>query len=101
MNIAPESENRSIGKLEGHYLRNKAGQTYLACEDMNFMWTRQQVKDFRILWEEGRSLDELARYFRRSQEEILILALDLGVKNKIKPRKGGLIGEMPFLQEKH
>lgn len=101
MSIALESENRSIGRLESHYLRNKAGQTYLACEEMNFVWTRQQVKDFRILWGEGRDLDELARYFRRSQEEILILALDLGVKNKIKPRKGGLIGEMPILQEKH
>ena len=101
MNIALESENRSIGKLESYYLRNKAGQTYLACEDMNFMWTRQQVKDFRILWDEGRNIDELARYFGRPQEEILIIALDLGMKNRIKPRKGGLLGEMPIMQEKY
>lgn len=97
MNQALEMENRSLGKMEARYLRNKAGQSYLACENLDFVWSKQQVNDFKLLWKEGRNIDELARYFRRPQEEILILALDLGMKNRIGPRKGGLIGEMPNL----
>lgn len=88
-------EENALRKLEWQYLKNKAGQTYLACEDFNFLWTKEEIFDFDCLWAEGKRLDELSRYFGRPQEEILILALDRGTKGRIGPRKGGLIGEMP------
>ena len=91
MNAVPDNK-RAIGQLEAAYLRNKCGQSYIACEDLDFIWTKEEVFDFECRWDDGASLKELARYFRRSQEEILILALDLGLKERIRPRQGGLMG---------
>lgn len=90
MNVA--DTNMVIGKLESRYLKNKAGETYLALEELNFQWTKQEVKDFNYLWQEGRTLEEMAGYFKRTQEEVLLLALDQGMNGKIQPREGGLIG---------
>lgn len=65
---------------------------HIALEELNFVWTRQEIKDFIYLWQEGRTLQELARYFKRTQAEILVLALDQAIEGEIKPRKGGLLG---------
>jgi len=86
------SENISISKLEAAYMKNKAGQTYIACEYLDFQWTKEEVKEFGILWREGRTLYEIARFFKRTPEEVLILALDRGMSGYIEPRRGGLIG---------
>lgn len=87
-------ENRIISKIESHYLKNKFRETYIALEELNFSWTKEELFDFECMWDEGATLDELAEYFERTPEEILILALDRGMKGKIKPRKGGLIGAL-------
>jgi len=60
---------------------------------INFFWSEKEVSDFDYLWNEGRTLKELANYFKRKPEEVLLLALDRGMLEKIKPRSGGLIGE--------
>lgn len=66
---------------------------HVACEELNFIWAENEVSEFEQLWREGRTLLELARYFKRRQEEVLLLALDRAMFGKIKPRNGGLIGE--------
>ncbi len=81
-----------VKSMETRYLRNKAGQTYIACEDLNFVWAKTEIEEFNQLWKEGKRLDEMSRHFRRSQEEILLLALDQGMLERIGPRQGGLIG---------
>lgn len=73
-------------------LKNANSQTYIACEDLDFIWTEEEVFDFQCQWADGVTLEDLVQYFGRTQEEILILALDLGLKGKVRPRKGGLIG---------
>lgn len=85
-------EDRAIKNIEKRYLTNRAGSSYIACEDFDFRWNKDELSEFSYLWQEGRSLQELAGYFQRQQEEILLLALDLGSRGKIKMRKGGLIG---------
>lgn len=84
-------ENRAIKQIERQFKNTR--KTYLACEDLDFSWTKQEVMDFGYLWREGRTLDEMARYFKRTPEEILILALDRAKSGYIEPRKGGLLGE--------
>ncbi len=84
-------EKRAIRQLERRYLNSKR-KTYLACEEMDFSWTKQQVLDFVYLWEEGQTLINIANYLKRAQEEVLLLALDQATHGVIKPRKGGLIG---------
>lgn len=100
MNFTSQAQKIAAGKLEERYLKNRAGESYIAGEDFDFLWSKEEVFDFDCLWAEGKRLDELARYFGRPQEEILILALDRGTKGRIGPRKGGLIGEMPNVREK-
>ncbi len=91
MNALPYNQKAS-NQLERAYLKNKHGQSYIACENLEFLWTKEEVNDFKRQWRHGASLQELSQYFNRTQEEVLILALDLGMKKRIHPRRGGLIG---------
>lgn len=84
-------EEKAIKQVARMHFK-KTGQTYVACEQMDFLWSKEEVFDFECMWHEGRTLDEMARYFKRTQEEILLLAVDRGTKGKIKQRKGGIIG---------
>jgi len=67
---------------------------YVVLEDLDFVWTKDDVNEFECLWVEGWTLEQLTEYFKRSQEEILTLALDRARLGGIKPRAGGLIGEV-------
>lgn len=93
MNAATlQKENNTIGKIEKRYLKNKFGQTYIACEDLDFHWTKEEVFDFECMWYEGKTLLEIAEYFNRPDMEILLLAADRADLGRIKPREGGLLG---------
>lgn len=85
-------DDHIVKSMESRYLKNKSGQTYIACEDLDFSWTKAEIAEFVLMWREGLRLDEMARHFNRPQEEILILALDRGMNEVIEPRQGGLIG---------
>lgn len=102
MSLSAVSANENaLRKLEWQYLKNRAGQSYIAGEDFDYIWTEEEVFDFDCLWAEGKRLDELSRYFNRPPEEILILALDRGTKGRIGPRKGGILGEMPRVRDEN
>ncbi len=85
-------DDHIVKSMESRYLKNKAGQTYIACEDLDFSWTKAEMAEFVLMWREGKRLDEMSRHFNRPPEELLILALDRGMNEKIGPRQGGLIG---------
>lgn len=85
-------DDHVVKNLESRYLKYNPRETYVACQDLDFLWTKSQLKEFESHWNEGRKLDEMSRYFQRSPEELLILALDRALIGRIKPRKGGLIG---------
>lgn len=61
---------------------------YVACEDYNFLWTEDEVFDFDCQWNEGKTLKEIAEYFKRPQIEVLFLALDRAEQGLIKPLEG-------------
>lgn len=94
MNLARQldTERRAISKLEANYLKNKAGQTYIACEDFDFIWTNEEVFDLECMWMEGASLEQMANHFKRTEAEVLILLIDRSSMKRLKPRKGGLFG---------
>ena len=94
-------DNNAVKLLERQYLKNRYGESYIACEDLDFIWTNDEVEEFDLMWMAGKTLLEISSYFKRTQEEVLILALDRGTKKKINPRKGGLLGEVSYLQRKH
>lgn len=87
-----EVHNKEKKKLENLYMKNKRNNVYIALEELNFHWDRGQVEEFDQCWNDGYSIIELADYFKRTQEEIGLLIIDRSLKDKIKPRKGGLFG---------
>jgi len=68
--------------------------TYIALEDMNFLWSHNQVREFDELWKRGYSIRYIAEYFHRKPIEVLLLALDRAEKGKIEERKNGIWGEI-------
>ncbi|MCM3110652.1 hypothetical protein [Lederbergia lenta] len=93
MNAALKKDNQVVTSLEKRYLKNRFGNTYVALQEMNFLWSKEEVFDFDCQWREGKTLEEIATYFDRPQEEVLLLALDRALAEEIEPRMGGLIGE--------
>lgn len=92
MSVAVRAEDGAISRLENAYLFNDQGQTYIACERFDFLWTKDDVKDFQRLWEEGCSIQKLSQRFNRSQEEVALLVIDRASRGRIKPRKNGIFG---------
>jgi hypothetical protein len=66
---------------------------YIACGDYDFSWKQEQVKLAALYWDEGMPLPEIAAKFRRRQEEVLLLMVDLSAQGKIRGRPGGILGE--------
>lgn len=79
-------------KLERQHMRKINRNTYIALEELNHNWDLKDVHEFQRLWDSGISIIELSAHFGRSQEELGVLILDRALKDKIKPRKGGLFG---------
>ena len=65
---------------------------YIALEDLNFDWALKDIQKFDHLWNEGKSLQEIARILKRPQDEIVVIILDRARKGKIQKRKNGIFG---------
>jgi hypothetical protein len=66
---------------------------YIACVDYDFSWRQEQVKRAVAYWEQGMPLLEIAAKFKRRQEEVLLLLVDLATQGEITGRPGGILGE--------
>jgi hypothetical protein len=66
---------------------------YIACGDYDFSWKQEHLKLAALYWNEGMSLPEIAAKFKRRQEEVLLLMVDLSAQGKIRGRAGGILGE--------
>lgn len=92
MSAAVRTEEGAISRLENAYLFNKQGQTYIACDGFDFLWTKDDVRDFQKMWREGDSIQEMSLHFNRPQEEVALLVIDRASRGRIKPRKNGIFG---------
>ncbi|MGC4378288.1 hypothetical protein WD019_15370 [Fictibacillus sp. Mic-4] len=81
-------EAKTITELEKTYLTRP--KTYIACEDMDFGWSEQEVLDFDEMWQDGCSLEFIAKRFDRDIDEVALLLIDRARKRKCKPRKHGI-----------
>lgn len=70
--------------------RTPKEQLYIACEELDFSWYKNEIDTVRKAWEEGLPLWEIADKLHRTQEEVLILLLDL----KIEKRAGWVYGKV-------
>ena len=69
-----------------------SGCPYIACEDYDFTWSKDEMKNFRQMWREGIPLREIAIRLRRHINEVAILVIDQAEKGYIKSRPGGVFG---------
>jgi hypothetical protein len=60
---------------------------YVAGMDIDYTWTSREKQIFKQLYNDGRTLSEVSRYLKRSQADVLILALDMQEKGQLKPGK--------------
>ncbi len=67
---------------------------YMACENCDFVWTEKQLQEFRLQWASGVSIQQMARYFDRDADEVIILAIDQAQHEEIHPRPGGILGAL-------
>jgi len=63
---------------------------YIALEDLNLDWKREQVYVFDQLWIEGYSLEYISKKFNREIDEVAILVMDRCRKEFIQPRNNGI-----------
>lgn len=92
MGRALRAENRTVTSLEIAYLTERRKKTYIACEELNFLWCETEVNELIEMWKKGKSGQEIAEYFDREPDEVALLIFDLSRNRKIKPRKRGLMG---------
>jgi hypothetical protein len=72
-------------------MKNERLSTYVALEELNFVWSKKEVKDFEYLWKKGHSIEDISNYFDRDIDEVALLVMDRARKNKVKPRGSGVM----------
>lgn len=85
------AEAQAIRGLERRYMTESRKSIYIACENLNFVWDIQDVREFDLKWREMRKqgmttleiTKELAEYFGRDQDEVAILAMDRARRGRI------------------
>lgn len=61
-------------------------------EERKFIWEDAELREFREMWEQGDSVNEMAKRFRCKEIDIAMLVLDQAEKKLIRSRPTGLIG---------
>lgn len=56
-------------------------------EDAKFMWSKKELKRFKLLWEQGLGIYEIAEWMNEEPDDIALLVIDQAQKEIIKRRK--------------
>lgn len=60
--------------------------------DVNFLFKMKEMERFMELWNDGESLQDIAKEIKRKPFEIALLIIDLDLRGLIMPRKKGIFG---------
>ena len=66
--------------------------TYIALEDLDFMWSDADVETAKRMWDDGISLDSIAETTKREHDEVALLIMDLARKEMVILRTSGFEG---------
>ena len=86
-----KNESIAIKSIHNSIMKDDNKSLYIACEDIEFKWNIHQVREFDQLWRRGikagrassELIKDLAKFFKRSTEEVAILVIDRGMKGRI------------------
>ena len=87
-----EQENKTISRMELAYMKKERVDTYIALEELDFVWCRREIEQFRAMWRAGYDIWKIAKLLGRSHHDVVMLAYDQHMKGKIKARNGGIFG---------
>lgn len=65
---------------------------YFALEDLDLSFTRAEVAQVVLWWNQGVSIGEMADRLGRDPDEIAVLVMDLARKGGVRARAGGAWG---------
>ncbi|MEH7667149.1 sugar ABC transporter substrate-binding protein [Bacillus sp. JJ689] len=70
-----------LGEVGDKNIRNKKKKeippyVYIALEEVNFIWNKEDIERFKILWMKRLGIEEISNKLRRHQIEIATLILD-------------------------
>lgn len=85
-------ENSTISSLEKAYMKHGRTNTYIALEEIDFIWCTREIEQFRAMWRAGYDIWKIAKLLGRSHHDVVMLAYDQHLKGKIKARNGGIFG---------
>jgi len=67
----------------------------IACDDMDLSWYPAEQAEVIRLWQRGCPLEDIAKKVqRKDMDEVTVFIIHLARKRKIKPRPGGVFGEL-------
>lgn len=85
--VQPEEKSSFREKLK----RKPKEPLYRPLESLDLTFYHDEVKLFIQLWKEGKSITEIREIMDRdTEEELIVLLMDLSMKNRIRPRAIGL-----------
>jgi len=67
---------------------------YIACEEIDFIWTKKEVLEIEKLWREGYDIRVIAEIVKRDCDEVSLLIFDRAKKGKIRPISTGIFGKL-------
>lgn len=84
-------EKWAASRIEGRYLQKARKSLYIACEELDYFWSVKEVLEFEMAFKykknEGKNqfeiINELAEYFGRDPDEVLILFVDRARKGRL------------------
>ena len=86
------AENMTISGIERSYMKNKRVDTYIALEELDFVWCTREIEQFRAMWRAGYDIWKIAKLLGRSHHDVVMLAYDQHMKGRIPTRKGAIFG---------
>ena len=95
------TENNDITKrLEDRYCKFSRLNTYIMFEnvDIDWYWTEEEVEEFDKAKRAGLNVIQLAEKFNRLQEEIVLMAIDRELRDKIASCTPSFIGGYKMLE---
>lgn len=82
------------GNSLGHFLRyHMDGETYIACEQLDYSWSRKDLHELVEMWRLGVPVEYMSQHFDRPDEECAIILMDLAMHGVIQKRDGGVLGK--------
>lgn len=65
---------------------------YIALDELNFDWSMKQVRAVEEMYQQGISIQDMARKIKRTKLEVALLVIDRAEKGYIKAKEFGVMG---------